>query len=135
MKQEMSRNTRWLLVLAGGVVMGAAFGIRNIQGLYLLPVTLDRGWSREAFSFALAMQNLAWGFAQPLTGMIADRRPGRHVLAARSSDAAIAWNLVARDLRCLVRAAWRGVPPPWRGCRRPPCCTSAGRGSCCDRRT
>lgn len=58
MKQEIPGTTRWLLVLAGGIVMGAAFGIRNVQGLYLLPVTFDRGWSREAFSFALGMQNL-----------------------------------------------------------------------------
>jgi MFS family permease len=73
MEREMSRKTRWLLVLAGGVIMGAALGIRNVQGLYLLPVTLDRGWSREAFSLAMALQNLVWGIAQPFTGMIADR--------------------------------------------------------------
>nr|WP_240161103.1 MFS transporter [Burkholderia sp. Ax-1719] len=64
---------RWPLVVAGGVVMGAALGVRNVQGLFLLPVTLDRGWTRETFGFALALQNLLWGFAQPLTGMIADR--------------------------------------------------------------
>jgi MFS family permease len=28
---------------------------------------------REAFSFAVAMQNLVWGLAQPFTGMVADR--------------------------------------------------------------
>lgn len=52
--------------------MGMALGSRHVQGLFLLPMTADRGWSREAFGFAIAMQNLVWGFAQPVTGMIAD---------------------------------------------------------------
>ncbi|PVX71609.1 sugar phosphate permease [Paraburkholderia unamae] len=74
-RQQQTRQwqTRWLPVIAGGIVMGAALGARNVQGLFLLPVTLDRGWSREVFGLALALQNLLWGVAQPLTGMIADR--------------------------------------------------------------
>ena len=32
---------RWLVVLAGGVIMGAALGIRHVHGLFLQPVTLD----------------------------------------------------------------------------------------------
>jgi MFS family permease len=63
----------WVLVLAGGIVMGLALGVRHVQGLFLLPITLDRGWSRETFGFAMAIQNLTWGIAQPLTGMVADR--------------------------------------------------------------
>jgi len=73
MEPVMSARARWLSVLAAGLIMGAARGIRNVQGLYLLPVTMDRGWTREAFSFAVAMQNLVWGLAQPFTGMVADR--------------------------------------------------------------
>lgn len=67
-----SRNL-WLMVLAGGIVMGLALGVRHVQGLFLLPITMDRGWSRETFAMALAVQNLTWGVAQPFTGMIADR--------------------------------------------------------------
>lgn len=63
----------WVPVLAGVVIMGLALGVRHVQGLFLLPVTLDRGWSREMFGFALAFQNLTWGIAQPFTSMIADR--------------------------------------------------------------
>src|SRR6516162_881258 len=61
MEPVMSARARWLSVLAAGLIMGAALGIRNVQGLYLLPVTMDRGWTREAFSFAVAMQNLVTG--------------------------------------------------------------------------
>ncbi|EED96758.1 major facilitator superfamily MFS_1, partial [Burkholderia multivorans CGD1] len=46
---EQDARRRWLPVLAGGLIMGAALGIRHVQGLFLAPVTLDHGWSREAF--------------------------------------------------------------------------------------
>src|SRR5690606_27689758 len=70
-----------VLVLAGGIVMGVALGVRHAQGLFLLPVSLDRGWSRETFGFAIALQNLVWGLAQPLAGMIADRFGSAKVIA------------------------------------------------------
>src|SRR5690606_30046091 len=70
----------WVVVLAAGVVMGLALGARHVQGLLLLPITEGRGWSRELFGFALAVQNLAWGLAQPLAGMVADRLGSRRVV-------------------------------------------------------
>lgn len=69
-------------VLCGGLVMGLALGVRHVQGLFLVPMTMDRDWSREAFGFALALQNLAWGLAQPFTGMVADRFGARRVVVA-----------------------------------------------------
>ena len=63
----------WMVVAAAGVVMGLALGLRHVQGLFLLPVTGTRGWSRELFGLALAVQNLVWGLAQPFAGMVADR--------------------------------------------------------------
>lgn len=70
----------WTLVLAAGLVMGLSLGVRHSQGIFLLPITLDRGWSREDFGFAIAVQNLLWGLAQPITGMWADRHGSRAVL-------------------------------------------------------
>jgi MFS family permease len=80
--QQHAWNHRWPLVIAGGVVMGAALGVRHVQGLFLTPVTIDHGWSRETFGFALALQNLLWGVAQPFTGMIADRFGSAKVILA-----------------------------------------------------
>ena len=71
----------WLLVLAGGIVMGLALGVRHVQGLFLLPIVTGRGWTRETFALAMALQNLAWGIAQPLTGMLADRFGAAKVIA------------------------------------------------------
>lgn len=69
-------------ILVGGLVMGLALGIRHVQGLFMLPMIMDRGWSRETFALAIALQNLVWGLAQPFTGMLADRWGSAKVLAA-----------------------------------------------------
>lgn len=81
MRNERWWTRPWVLVVAGGLIMGMALGIRHVQGLFLLPVTVDRGWTRETFAFAIAMQNLVWGLAQPITGMAADRFGSLKVIA------------------------------------------------------
>jgi MFS family permease len=68
------------IVLCGGAIMGAALGIRHVQGLFLLPMTSERGWSREEFALAIAVQNLVWGLAMPFTGMLADKLGSAKVL-------------------------------------------------------
>lgn len=68
-------------IVAGGLIMGLALGIRHVQGLFLLPVTMDRGWSREDFALAMAVQNLTWGLVQPFTGMLADKFGSGKVIA------------------------------------------------------
>jgi MFS family permease len=80
----MSRiwKTPLFIVLCGGIIMGLALGVRHVQGLFLLPMTTDRGWSREEFALAIALQNLVWGLVQPFTGMIADRFGSVRVLVA-----------------------------------------------------
>jgi len=70
------------IVLCGGTIMGLSLGARYVQGLFQLPIVADRGWTRETFAFALAIQNLAWGVAQPFTGMVADRFGAARVIAA-----------------------------------------------------
>jgi len=59
-----------------------ALGIRQSFGLFLRPMSMDLGWGREAFSFAIALQNLAWGLAMPFAGAIADRYGAGRVLFA-----------------------------------------------------
>ncbi|CAN5322445.1 MFS transporter [soil metagenome] len=61
------------VVICSAVIIAMSLGVRHGFGLWLQPITLERGWSRETFAFAIAVQNLAWGAAGPLAGMVADR--------------------------------------------------------------
>jgi MFS family permease len=68
------------VLLCGAIVLTLSMGIRHGFGLWLQPMTMDRGWTREAFAFAMAVQNLAWGLAAPLAGGLADRHGAARVL-------------------------------------------------------
>ena len=61
------------VLLCGALIVTLSMGIRHGFGFWLQPIITERGWTRETFSFALAIQNLAWGAAGPIAGMLADR--------------------------------------------------------------
>ena len=61
------------VLACGAAIVTVSMGIRHGFGLWLAPVTMDRGWSRETLAFAIAVQNLSWGIAGPITGGLADR--------------------------------------------------------------
>jgi MFS family permease len=76
-------RTPLLILIAGCVILTLSMGVRHTAGLFLQPMTADQGWSRETFSFAIAIQNLVWGLASPFAGALADRHgAGRTVLGA-----------------------------------------------------
>jgi predicted MFS family arabinose efflux permease len=75
-------RTPTFVLVASGVILLLAMGIRHGFGLFLAPVSSELGWGREVFALALAVQNLAWGFTQPFTGMIADRYGSAKVMVA-----------------------------------------------------
>jgi MFS family permease len=70
------------VLLCGAAIVTLSMGIRHGFGLWLQPVTTERGWTRETFAFALAVQNIAWGLAGPFAGMLADRFGAFRVLVA-----------------------------------------------------
>ena len=73
------------VLLCGAAIVTLSMGIRHGFGLWLQPITMDRGWTRETFAFALAIQNLAWGLAGPLAGMLADKYGAFRVLVVGSA--------------------------------------------------
>ncbi|MBV7484226.1 MFS transporter [Bordetella sp. BOR01] len=60
-------------VLLGTLVVLLAMGVRATFGLFMQPMGLAHGWGRDVFSMAFALQNLVWGLASILMGMLADR--------------------------------------------------------------
>ena len=66
------------------LIVCVATGIRHTFGLFLTPMSMEHQWSREVFSFALALQNLMWGASQPFAGWLADRFGARRVLWSAS---------------------------------------------------
>ncbi len=59
------------ILIAGCIVAIINFGIRSTFGLFTLPFSEAFHWPRETYSFALALQNLVWGVATPVAGMLA----------------------------------------------------------------
>lgn len=83
----MSATRDWrtptLILVCGSLILTLAMGVRHTAGLFLQPMTQAYGWSREVFSFAIAIQNLVWGLASPFAGAFADRHgAGRTVAGA-----------------------------------------------------
>ena len=74
MHSAAANKLSMLQVLAcGAAIVTLSMGIRHGFGLWLQPITQAHGWNRETFAFALAIQNLAWGFFGIFAGMLADR--------------------------------------------------------------
>ncbi len=75
-------RTPLLIIVAGCLISTVGFGLRSVFGLFLEPMTVAHGWSRETFALALAIQNLLWGAGVPVAGALADRFGPSRVLAA-----------------------------------------------------
>src|SRR5260370_36111689 len=79
-----SAGTRplWLIILAAGLIVGIATGLRQVMGLYLTPMTKELGIGREPFSTAMAVANLVWGICAVAAGIVADRYGAGRVVVA-----------------------------------------------------
>ena len=74
-------RTPTVIIVAGCLIGLVSFGLRSSFGLFTEPLSAVRGFDRETFAFAIAVQNLMWGLGQPVAGAIADRYGSGRVLA------------------------------------------------------
>ncbi|HET9650980.1 MAG TPA: MFS transporter [Usitatibacter sp.] len=79
------KSTRTVLVSAALILM-LAMGVRQTMGLFMPPMTIARGWTREDFALAIALQNILWGAFVPFAGAIADRWGAGRVLVASAAS-------------------------------------------------
>ncbi|RZL96737.1 MAG: MFS transporter [Variovorax sp.] len=77
------------VLICGAMIVTLSMGIRHGFGLWLQPITQEQGWSRQTFSFAIAIQNLSWGVIGVFAGMLADKLGAYRVLLAGAALYAI----------------------------------------------
>ncbi len=78
----MTQSARLItpVLIGGGIILMVSFGARASFGVFQIPISQDLGWLRIEYSFALAIQNLAWGIGQPVFGAIAEKFGNRLAL-------------------------------------------------------
>ncbi|WP_305460705.1 MFS transporter [Photobacterium leiognathi] len=69
-----------LLVWLGIGILIFSLGIRQSFGIFMMPISDTFGTGREFFSFAIALQNLLFGFFQPFIGMASDRFGSKKII-------------------------------------------------------
>jgi MFS family permease len=87
------------VLIASGIILSLAMGVRHGFGFWLQPMSQHHEWTRETFSLAMAMQNLLWGVFGPFAGMAADRFGAARVVfgGALLYMAGLLWMAVVGD--------------------------------------
>ncbi|HTI47298.1 MAG TPA: MFS transporter [Casimicrobiaceae bacterium] len=80
MTTTRDRRAMLVLLVTSGAIISVCMGVRQSLGLFMRPMTYELGISAATFGFAIAVQNIVWGVAQPFVGAIADRFGPRPVL-------------------------------------------------------
>ena len=71
----------WFVLAAGFFVLFIATGSRGGFGVFVIPLTEEFDWTREAISRAIAIGWLVNGISQPFVGRLYDRYGGRLVIS------------------------------------------------------
>ncbi|MCC8943164.1 MFS transporter, partial [Bradyrhizobium sp. Arg68] len=68
------------ILIGASIMLTLSMGLRQSLGIFLQPLTQDIHISVSDFTLALAVQNLAWGFLQPLAGAMTVRYGFRPIM-------------------------------------------------------
>lgn len=99
MTTPLTRPSLKTVLIASGVVLTLAMGVRHGLGFWMQPISQANGWTRETYSLAMALQNLMWGVFGPFAGMAADRFGTMRVVivGAFSYMAGLVWMALVTD--------------------------------------
>lgn len=70
------------ILIGAAIMLTVSMGLRQSLGIFLQPLTKDIAISVSSFTLAIAVQNLAWGFLQPIAGALTVRWGFRIVMLA-----------------------------------------------------
>ena len=62
-----------MIMLSAAALVSVTFGVRQVFGLFLVPISTALDGGVQIFSLAIAVQNLIWGLSSPFFGAAADR--------------------------------------------------------------
>lgn len=74
------------ILIAIGVMLSIAMGLRQSLGLFLQPLTRDLAMAVADFTIAIAVQNVAWGLLQPVAGALVNRWGFRPLLVGGAAS-------------------------------------------------
>ena len=72
------------ILIGASIMLTLSMGLRQSLGIFMQPLTQDIRISVSDFTLALAVQNLAWGFLQPLAGALTVRYGFRAIMVVGS---------------------------------------------------
>ena len=73
------------ILIGASIMLTLSMGLRQSLGIFMQPLTHDIGMSVSDFTLAIAVQNLAWGFLQPLAGALTVRFGFRAIMVIGSA--------------------------------------------------
>ena len=79
---EYSPRASWILILSASAILMITMGARLTTGLFMSPINTSTGLGIVSISFALAFGQFAWGAAQPIFGIVADKYGSSKVIIA-----------------------------------------------------
>src|SRR3954454_24346425 len=68
------------ILIGASIMLTLSMGFRQSLGIFMQPLTQDIHISVSDFTLALAVQNLAWGFLQPIAGAMTVRYGFRPIM-------------------------------------------------------
>ncbi len=74
------RRGIWKIMLSAAAILMITMGARQSMGLFVAPLDQATGLGIVSISFAMAVGQFFWGAAQPVFGMIADKKGSFQVL-------------------------------------------------------
>jgi predicted MFS family arabinose efflux permease len=69
----VTRGQAIAMLSGAAITLSIAMGVRQSLGLFQTPVVQDLGIAAADFAMAIAVQNIVWGFTQPVAGVLTDR--------------------------------------------------------------
>ncbi|MGJ8590737.1 MAG: MFS transporter [Yoonia sp.] len=83
-----------------------SFAVRASFGVFQIPIAAEFGWLRSEFSLAIAIQNLAWGFGQPIFGALAEKIGDRRAIVIGAVVYAVGLVLSANSVSPIEHQAY-----------------------------